>query len=80
MTTFIGRWRTFRDSPERNGRYVVAHRGNMFGNAYFLDGRWVQHPGFGPTHWLDGGYEELGNTNEKQRMFEQLGYEPETKY
>lgn len=78
---FAARWQTFDVLPPENGRYAVCHRGRQFGNAYFLNGEWIQRPSFGPTHWLDGGYDRLHDLPiNLPRMEEQLGYTPKTVY
>ena len=72
---FIGGWEGFTVLPPENGRYVVGHRGRIFGSAYFLNGVWIQQPDFRPTHWLSGGYDKLAETPmDFPRMEEQLGY------
>jgi hypothetical protein len=56
-------WRSMvNDPPSKTGRYVVAHRGGVGGDAFYtaregdthLSQGWSQVPPFGPTHWLDG--------------------------
>lgn len=59
--TFTARFRLLNDVPEKTGRYCVAHRGRMYGHAYYTAKEgdtqypvgWSQWPEFSPTHWLD---------------------------
>lgn len=57
-------WKLLTDVPTKNGRYIVGHRGKIFGNAYYIvdEGEmlypvgWSQIPDMHPTHWYDGPY------------------------
>jgi len=79
--SFAAKWETFDVTPPESGRYAVCHRGRIFGNAYFLNGIWIQRPSFAPTHWLNGGYDRLNDLPFGiPGMEEQLGYKPSTVY
>lgn len=55
------KWRPMTDSPSKSGRYIVKHRGQIGGHAWYTAKvgdthypvGWEQIPEFGPTHWLD---------------------------
>lgn len=61
--SFVARWRLLSDPPAFTGRFCVGHRGQVYGDAYYVleeDSRdlrmpagWNQVPAFKPTHWLD---------------------------
>jgi len=57
-------WEPMNNVPEKSGHYVVGHRGNQFGTAYYNAGEhnihlplgWSQIPNCSPTHWLNSSY------------------------
>ena len=53
-------WKRMTRAPKKSGRYIVKHRGQSGGDAYFNAGEltsvpigWSQLPAHGVTHWLD---------------------------
>ena len=56
---FVAQWQPMTTNPPQSGKFVVAHRGAMYGSARWNGSRWLDMPDWSPTHWLWGGDDAL---------------------
>lgn len=69
------KWRPLSQKPKKTGRYIVKHRGNVGGAAWFTANEedceaplgWSQLTKFGATHWLEEG--RAGNIGPRMLPF-----------